>query len=59
MVIPILPLDAIKRLREAAETDIPPNNPEARIEAIDRATAWVKEKYPKFFKKESVNESQA
>jgi len=42
----ILPEDARERLIEAAKTE----NPVRRVIEMDKASAWVRLKYPKFFK---------
>lgn len=49
----VLPRDAAKLLRQAAQTPLVPNAPEPdllRRVAIDKATQQIKRKYPQFFK---------
>lgn len=49
----VLPSDAAKLLRQAAQTPLVPNAPEPdllRRVAVDKATQQIKRKYPQFFK---------
>lgn len=46
----VLPSDAAKLLRQAAQTPIPGHDPLARVKAIDKATERVKRQFPQFFK---------
>lgn len=46
----LLPADAIARLQKAAETENTPADPMARTKAIEKATQWVRHKYPLYFK---------
>ena len=49
----VLPSDAAKLLRQAAQTQLVPNAPEPdllRRVAIEKATQQIKRKYPQFFK---------
>jgi hypothetical protein len=49
----VLPSDAAKLLRQAAQTPLVPNAPEPdlpRRVAMEKATQQIKRKYPQFFK---------
>lgn len=46
----VLPSDAAKLLRQAAQTPITRADPLARVKAIEKAIERVKRKYPQFFK---------
>ena len=52
--IGLLPYDARCRLKKAAETKIPPDDPLVRIRAMNEAAEWVKAEYLQFFKKEEI-----
>lgn len=51
-VIGLLPADARKMLKKAAETPVTGADPLARTKAIDRAAAIIKARYPEYFRKE-------
>ena len=46
----IFPPECVKLLQEAARTPVPEHNPNARIIAIERATAQIRQQHPNFFK---------
>ncbi len=46
----LLPADARAALVRAAQTPIPPNDPHARVRAVEAAADWVRTKYPHLFK---------
>ena len=46
-----LPPDAVRRLKEVAATENPPEDPTARIRAINEADLWVRSVYPQYFRK--------
>lgn len=48
----VLPRTASEILRRAAQTPIPPDDPLARVIAIERATERVKRLYPSYFQPE-------
>lgn len=52
--IGLLPYDARLRLQKAAATKIPPDDPLARIREMYWAEKWVKDTYPQFFEKETM-----
>lgn len=45
-----LPPDASARLQRAAKTPIPPDDPLARVKAIEQAAQWARLKYPRYFR---------
>lgn len=45
-----LPLDAQRELKRASQTPITPDDPLARVKAIDHAIQQVKFRYPHLFK---------
>jgi len=45
-----LPMDAQADLKAAAQTPITPEDPLARVKAIDHAIQRVKQRYPHLFK---------
>lgn len=48
----LLPEDARAILQRASATRIPPDDPLARLKAIEEAYARVRRMYPQFFNKE-------
>ena len=46
-----LPRDAQARLKAAAATENTPEDPTARIRAVNAASEWVKATYPQYFNK--------
>ncbi len=46
----VLPTDAAKLLKQAAQTPITRADPLARVKAIEKAVERVKRQFPQFFK---------
>lgn len=46
----VLPPAARVKLQRAAQTPIPADDPLARVKAIEKATQWIKQNYPQFFR---------
>lgn len=56
--ITTLPPAAVSMLQRAAQTPITPEDPLARVKAVEQASTRVRREYPQFFKEQQNHEDQ-